>query len=53
MNFRPSNGRRLSVKAAAKDIEFDQKSRAALQRGIDKLADAVGLTLGPRGSIKF
>lgn len=58
VNFRPSNGgkrigRRLSVKAAAKDIEFDQKSRAALQRGIDKLADAVGLTLGPRGSLKF
>ncbi|KAK1373583.1 ruBisCO large subunit-binding protein subunit alpha [Heracleum sosnowskyi] len=54
VNFRPSNGskrngRRLSVKAAAKDIEFDQKSRAALQRGIDKLADCVGLTLGPRG----
>ncbi|KAL1817080.1 hypothetical protein ACET3Z_019654 [Daucus carota] len=54
VNYRPSNGgksrgRRLAVRAAAKDIAFDQKSRAALQSGIDKLADAVGLTLGPRG----
>jgi chaperonin GroEL (HSP60 family) len=38
------------VRANAKDIAFDQKSRAALQSGIDKLADAVGLTLGPRGN---
>jgi len=37
------------VRAAAKEIAFDQGSRAALQAGIDKLADAVGLTLGPRG----
>ena len=27
--------------------------RAALQSGIDKLADTVGLTLGPRGSLKL
>ncbi|PHU03953.1 RuBisCO large subunit-binding protein subunit alpha, chloroplastic [Capsicum chinense] len=40
---------RLIVKACAKEIAFDQKSRSALQAGIDKLADAVGLTLGPRG----
>ncbi|XP_013624023.1 PREDICTED: ruBisCO large subunit-binding protein subunit alpha, chloroplastic-like [Brassica oleracea var. oleracea] len=30
-------------------LVFFQSSRAALQAGIDKLADAVGLTLGPRG----
>lgn len=40
---------RLVVRAEAKEIVFDQKSRAALQAGIDKLADAVGVTLGPRG----
>lgn len=40
---------RLVVRAAAKDISFDQASRVALQTGIDKLADAVGVTLGPRG----
>nr|GLL43117.1 ruBisCO large subunit-binding protein subunit alpha isoform X2 [Ipomoea trifida] len=40
---------RFVVKANAKEIAFDQRSRTALQAGIDKLADAVGLTLGPRG----
>ncbi|XP_031100536.1 ruBisCO large subunit-binding protein subunit alpha-like [Ipomoea triloba] len=49
-NPKPSNSKnRFVVRANAKDIAFDQKSRAALQAGIDKLADAVGLTLGPRG----
>ncbi|XP_050235405.1 ruBisCO large subunit-binding protein subunit alpha [Mercurialis annua] len=48
MNYGQSS-RRFAVRANAKDIAFDQKSRAALQAGIDKLADAVGLTLGPRG----
>lgn len=38
------------MRAAAKDIAFDQNSRAALQSGIDKLTDAVALTLGPRGN---
>ncbi|KAL8496571.1 hypothetical protein ACS0TY_020314 [Phlomoides rotata] len=40
---------RFVVRANAKEIAFDQKSRSAMQAGIDKLADAVGLTLGPRG----
>ncbi|XP_058729766.1 ruBisCO large subunit-binding protein subunit alpha, chloroplastic [Vicia villosa] len=48
VNFRQKPNR-FAVKAAAKDIAFDQHSRAAMQAGIDKLADAVGLTLGPRG----
>ncbi len=42
-------GGRLAVRADAKEIVFGQSSRAALQAGIDKLADAVGVTLGPRG----
>ncbi|MBF6371312.1 chaperonin GroEL, partial [Nocardia puris] len=33
----------------AKQIEFDEKARRALVRGVDKLADAVKVTLGPRG----
>lgn len=37
------------MRAEAKEIVFDQSSRSALQAGIDKLADAVGVTLGPRG----
>ncbi|OIS96575.1 PREDICTED: ruBisCO large subunit-binding protein subunit alpha [Nicotiana attenuata] len=46
---RNAKNNRFVVKACAKEIAFDQKSRSALQAGIDKLADAVGLTLGPRG----
>ncbi|XP_047068749.1 ruBisCO large subunit-binding protein subunit alpha, chloroplastic isoform X2 [Lolium rigidum] len=48
---RSKNGRsaRLVVRAEAKEIAFDQKSRAALQAGVEKLANAVGVTLGPRG----
>jgi hypothetical protein len=37
------------VRASAKDIAFDQDSRASLQAGVEKLAAAVGVTLGPRG----
>lgn len=33
----------------AKQIVFDQESRYRLQAGINKVADAVGVTLGPRG----
>src|SRR5690606_36410999 len=33
----------------AKQISFDSSARAALQRGVDALADAVKVTLGPRG----
>jgi hypothetical protein len=39
----------LTVRAEAKEILFDKDCRSALQAGIDKLADAVGVTLGPRG----
>ena len=33
----------------AKQISFDSQARAAMQRGVDRLADAVKITLGPRG----
>ncbi len=33
----------------AKQILFNEDARAALKRGIDKLAEAVKMTLGPRG----
>ncbi|MFD4403020.1 chaperonin GroEL [Nocardia sp. NPDC058499] len=33
----------------AKQIQFDEHARRALERGVDKLADAVKVTLGPRG----
>ncbi|HEV2372489.1 MAG TPA: chaperonin GroEL, partial [Streptosporangiaceae bacterium] len=34
---------------AAKMLEFDEDARRALERGVNKLADAVKVTLGPRG----
>ena len=34
---------------AAKKIAFDQDARAALRRGVNKLARAVKVTLGPKG----
>jgi len=33
----------------AKEILFDEKARQAIKKGIDKLAEAVRMTLGPRG----
>jgi chaperonin GroEL len=32
-----------------KILEFDENARRALERGVDQLADAVKVTLGPRG----
>ncbi len=34
---------------SAKLITFESEARAALKRGVDKLADAVKVTLGPKG----
>ena len=34
---------------AAKIIQFDSEARSALKRGVDKLANAVKVTLGPKG----
>src|SRR6478736_622023 len=34
---------------AAKDIIFDEKARSRVQAGVDTLANAVKVTLGPRG----
>jgi len=33
---------------AAKEIRYDQKAREALLKGVNILADAVKVTLGPR-----
>jgi len=33
----------------AKQIKFNEEARASIKKGIDKLADAVKVTLGPRG----
>ncbi|KIY97882.1 RuBisCO large subunit-binding protein subunit alpha [Monoraphidium neglectum] len=41
--------RSVVVRADAKEIVFDADSRRRLQAGINKVADAVCVTLGPRG----
>jgi hypothetical protein len=45
VNYRKKPNR-FMVKAAAKGIAFDQHSHRTMQIKIDKLVDAVGLTLG-------
>ncbi|XP_010695947.2 chaperonin 60 subunit alpha 2, chloroplastic isoform X2 [Beta vulgaris subsp. vulgaris] len=40
---------RFFVRAGPKKITFDSKCREALQAGVNKLADAVSVTLGPKG----
>ena len=40
----------MAARASAKDIIFSDDSRRAVQRGINQVADAVGVTLGPRGA---
>ena len=34
---------------AAKELHFNTDARAALKKGVDALADAVKVTLGPKG----
>src|SRR3954453_9242379 len=34
---------------ASKDLQFNSDARSALKRGVDKLADTVKVTLGPKG----
>ena len=45
----PRPRRDPKVRADAKQLTFDMKSRMKIQEGIDIVADAVGVTLGPRG----
>lgn len=46
---KPMMLRSLTVRAGPKRISFGGDCREAFQAGIDKLADAVSVTLGPRG----
>src|SRR2546423_9882544 len=34
---------------AAKELQFDEQARRSLERGVNTLAEAVKVTLGPRG----
>src|SRR5881409_3253637 len=46
---RPSGRGKEGQKSMAKQLQFDSAARDALQRGVDKLANTVRVTLGPRG----
>ena len=48
---RPVLSVQVTKAAESKTIVFDNDSRARLQNGINKVADAVGVTLGPRGEM--
>src|SRR4030095_8194105 len=41
--------KRRSMRMPAKGLHFGTTARSDIQRGIDKLANAVKITLGPRG----
>jgi len=45
----PGRGAAQPRAATARDIGYDVPARQQMQQGIEKLADAVGITLGPRG----
>ena len=36
---------------AHKELKFDEEARRALERGVNTLADAVKVTLGPKGRL--
>src|SRR5437899_11100302 len=44
-----SRSRRRERHMAHKELKFNEDARRALQRGVDTLADAVKVTLGPKG----
>ena len=37
----------------AKDLRYGEEARKSLQAGIDKLADTVKITLGPKAATSF
>lgn len=39
------------TRGAHKDIKFSNEGRASILKGVDVLADAVSVTLGPKGNV--
>jgi chaperonin GroEL len=39
------------ARGAQKEIKFSNEGRAAILKGVDVLAKAVGVTLGPKGGL--
>jgi chaperonin GroEL len=47
--FKIRNSRRRKIKVAAKELKFSSDARSAILRGVNTLANAVRVTLGPKG----
>lgn len=48
--LRSSVARQLAVRSYAKDVRFGAEVRALMLQGVDVLADAVAVTMGPKVS---
>ena len=48
----PCNYFKKELITMAKDIKYGEDARKSLQAGIDKLADTVRITMGPKGRIR-
>jgi hypothetical protein len=48
---KPGSG--VETKIMAKQITMGEQSRAAILRGVNKLADTVKITLGPKGATSY
>lgn len=49
--LRSSVARQVAVRAYAKDVRFGAEVRALMLQGVDVLADAVAVTMGPKVSV--
>src|SRR5216684_1040500 len=45
----PTHHKQEGGRSMAKQLAYDAEARSALKRGVDKVADAVRITLGPKG----
>lgn len=51
--LRSAVSRQLAVRSYAKDVRFGAEVRALMLQGVDILADAVAVTMGPKVSKHF
>lgn len=51
--LRSSVARQFAVRSYAKDVRFGPEVRALMLQGVDILADAVAVTMGPKVIIIF
>lgn len=49
----PKVAKAILARGAHKEIKFSNEGRAAMLAGVDTLANAVSVTLGPKGKLFF